>query len=377
MTPYIIGLDVRYIVQLFLLLLVAAPTAAEPEAREAELAEIRRNIARLETRVNEMRGRETKLEDQLRRVNLELELQEIQLTEATAAHQLAAERSAATEAEIARLEIALDEINNDLRRRLGGLYLLGRQGYLRLFLSLDPDVDLLPALRQLRFLARRDRTTIERYTETRDRLAGKRRQLASERRSMALWRDREQERRDSLAAMRRRQQRTLAKVVDERRRLRQQAQALQDKERRFARLIESLSQGLLSPLEGTPIQDFRGALDWPFRGRVTSPFGPRLDPRYRTEVPHNGIDVATVAGAEIRSIFPGQVLYSSRFEGYGQMVVLHHPGRAFTLYAGLAELAVAKGDTLDLGAVLGTATEVLYFEIRIDSQPRDPLEWLR
>ncbi len=360
-----------------LLLLLALPAAAQDDTREAELAEIRRQIARLETRVAEVKGRESGLEDRLRRVNLELELQETQLAEATAAHQLAAARSTATEAEIGRLEAALEGIRDDLRRRIGGLYRLGRHGYLRLFLSLDPDVDLLPALRQLRFLVRRDRDTIERYTETRDELAGQREVLAAERREMALWQAREQERRDTLAAARRRQERVLAEVVRERRRLAEEARELQEKERRFAKLIESLSGGLLTPLDGAPIQDFQGALDWPYRGEVTSPFGPRLDPRYRTEVPHNGIDLATPAGAEIRSIYPGQVLYSAEFEGYGPMVVLHHPGRAFTLYAGLEELTVGKGDTLELGARLGTASEVLYFEIRIDGQPRDPLEWLR
>ncbi len=358
---------------------VAQPGEPEDQVarREAELAEIRQQISRLETRVAEMRGRETNLEDRLRRVNLELELQEVQLEEATAAHDLAAERAEEAEVEIARLEVALAAIRGDLQRRMGGLYRLGRHGYLRLFLSMTPDVDLLPAIRQLRFLARRDQTTIEQYSVTRDRLAAQRQHLADERQEMALWQAREQERRDALAALRQRQQRVLANVARERQRLAEQARELQEKERRFARLIESLSGGLLTPLDGTPIQDFRGALDWPFRGEVTLPFGPRLDPRYRTEVPHNGIDIATAGGAEIRSIYPGQVLYSSQFEGYGPMVVLHHPGRAFTLYAGLAELAVAKGDTVELGAVLGTARETLYFEIRVDNEPRDPIEWLR
>ncbi len=360
-----------------LFLFLAAPLAADGDAREAELAEIRSEIVRLEAQVTEMRGRETSIEDRLRRVNVELELQEIQLTEATAAYQLAAARAESTEAEIATLESAMAEIRDDLGRRIAGLYRLGRQGYLRLFLSLDPDVDLLPAIRQLRFLVRRDRTTIERYTETRDRLTTERQQLAVERREMALWQTREQERRDALATARRGQQRLLARVTREREQLAEQARELQEKERRFARLIESLSGGLLKPLGGEPIQDFRGALDWPFRGDVTSPFGPRLDPRYRTEVPHNGIDVATTAGAEVRSVFPGQVLYSSEFEGYGPMIVLHHPGRVFTLYAGLADLTVGKGDTVALGAALGTATDVLYFEIRVDGEPHDPLEWLR
>ena len=106
-------------------------------------------------------------------------------------------------------------------------------------------------------------------------------------------------------------------------------------------------------------------------------FGPRLDPRYRTEVPHNGLDVEVAAGTEVRAIFPGKVLYAAQFEGYGTMVVVYHSGRAFTLYAGLRSLAVAKDDMLSLGEVLGTAAETLYFEIRIDNQPEDPADWLR
>ncbi len=356
---------------------IAQDTADDDDPREAELATLRLEITELETRLVAMRGRETSLEDQLARVKLELELQQAQLDEATAAFELAEERTQATAVEVETLENDLATLRDDLRRRLVGLYRLGGRGYLRLFLSLEPNADLLPAIRQLRFLAQRDRQTIERFTATRDALDTRRLQLAEERQEMDVWRQREQERRDTLAAMRRRQERTLAQVARERQRLMQRTKALQDKERKLAKLIGSLLEGRLSPLGGTPIQDFRGALDWPVTGDVTAKFGPRLDPRYRTEVPHNGIDIASTTGAEVRSIFPGQVLYASEFEGYGPMVVVHHPGRVFTLYAGLGELQVGKGDKLALGHILGSATDVLYFEIRIEDQPQDPLGWLR
>ncbi len=301
----------------------------------------------------------------------------MQLVEAKTAFELAAARSAETEAEIEGLESAMAALRDDLRRRLAGLYRLGRQGYLRLFLSLKPDADLLPAIRQLRFLVRRDQITVERYGATRRELVGKREQLAAEQREMGLWQQREQERRDALASTRRRRELTLARVAREREELAARARALQEKERKLTRLVDSLVEGSLAPLDGTPIQDFRGALDWPFKGEVVSGFGPRKDPRYRTEVPHNGIDVATEEGASIGAIFPGEVLYAAEFEGYGLMVVVHHPGRVFTLYAGLAALRAGKGDMLSLGQEVGTATDVLYFEIRLENQPQDPLEWLR
>jgi murein hydrolase activator len=110
---------------------------------------------------------------------------------------------------------------------------------------------------------------------------------------------------------------------------------------------------------------------------VTAGFGPRRDPRYQTLVPHNGIDIATTAGAEVRAVYPGRVLFASPFRGYGPTVVLHHPGRVFTLYAGLASLRVGRDAMVSLNDVVGMAADSLYFEIRVDNRPENPLEWLR
>ncbi len=359
-----------------LLALLAAPLPAQ-DPRQAELAEIRAEIRRLEARLAETRSREASLEGRLAGVKVELALQEAQLAEATAAFELAESQAAATEGKIAELEVALVELRADLRQRLGGLYRLGRQGYLRLFLSLDPDVELLPAIRQLRFLVRRDQHTLERYTATREELGTQREVLLARRQEMERWQQQEQERRDGLVRVRRRHERLLSQVSRERRRLAERSTTLQDKAQKLGRMIQALVGESSAPLAGTPIQEFRGALDWPIRGEVVGSFGPRRDPQYKTEVPHNGVDLRTEPGAQVRAVFPGEVLYSSQFEGYGPMVVVHHPGRAFTLYAGLAQLKPGKGDVLSLGDVVGTATETLYFEIRIENQPEDPLHWLR
>ena len=130
-------------------------------------------------------------------------------------------------------------------------------------------------------------------------------------------------------------------------------------------------------LSDRPIQEFRGLLDWPARGRVTVGFGPRLDPRYGTRVPHDGVDIATVPGEPVRLVYPGRVVYAADFEGYGPTVVVQHAGRAFTLYAGLEAVSVARNDLLSLNSVLGRAGATLYFEIRIDNRPEDPERWAR
>ncbi len=156
-------------------------------------------------------------------------------------------------------------------------------------------------------------------------------------------------------------------------------EALVEKARKLSTFMSALTGTGHEPLDGRPMQDFEGVLDWPVAGTVDVPFGPRRDPRYKTEVPHHGVDlrVESGSGSAVRAVYPGEVLFSGPFEGYGDMVVVHHPGRVFSLYAGLETIDVERGATVALGDALGTSGETLYFEIRRENQPEDPTTWLR
>jgi septal ring factor EnvC (AmiA/AmiB activator) len=70
-------------------------------------------------------------------------------------------------------------------------------------------------------------------------------------------------------------------------------------------------------------------------------------------------------------------VFAAPFQGYGPTVIVQHPGRAFSLYAGLSELRVGKEGMLSLGDAVGLASDKLYFEIRVENRPEDPLDWLR
>lgn len=357
-----------------------APLAAQapPSPRERDLAEIRREIARLEGEVGAARARERGLAEALAAAELDLALQERRVAEAAAARELAEERVAAAEAGVARLGGELAAARSSLERRLAGLYRLGREGPLRLLLAVEPGADLPAAVRLLRYLVRRDARAVDDYVAARERLLAERRRLAEERGEVERWLAEAEERRRELAAARGRQARLLARARAEREELAARAEGLIDKERKLSNLLDFLYGRARAPLSGRPIQEFRGVLDWPVAGAVTVPFGPRTDPRYRTEVPHNGIEITPAEGAaRARAVYPGRVLFAAPFEGYGPTVVVHHAGRVFTLYAGLAELRVRQGDVLELGDPVGTVTGALYFELRSENRPEDPERWLR
>jgi septal ring factor EnvC (AmiA/AmiB activator) len=341
-----------------------------------EVAAIRAEVARLEDQLRGLRVREDDLGARLSRLGVEISLQQARVDEATLARTEADRGVTSATAAAGQLEERLATQRAGLERSVSTLYRMGRGLPVRALLSLRADGDLPAAVRSLRFLAQRDFRAVASYRENRRRLEAERELLAARREEATRWLGRERERQVALVAARNRQQGLLEANLGEARRIEGLATDLNEREGRLSTLVDLVAQG--SPeLAGRSVRDFRGALEWPVDGRVTAEFGPRLDPRYKTRVPHRGIDVTTAPGTEVRAVYGGRVLYAGAFEDLGNLVVLRHPGGVTTLTSGLQALRVAKDDVLTFGAVVGRASEVVYFEVRVEQRPEDPRQWLR
>jgi len=128
----------------------------------------------------------------------------------------------------------------------------------------------------------------------------------------------------------------------------------------------------------------QGALQWPVRGTVIEEFGRQRNPKFATYTVNNGLKIEAVAGTEVHAIFQGTVLFSQWFKGYGNLIILDHGNRIFTLYGNLKGPTVASGDHVVMGQVIAgvgeseeTSEGHLYFEVRSDNHPEDPRKWLR
>ena len=107
-------------------------------------------------------------------------------------------------------------------------------------------------------------------------------------------------------------------------------------------------------------------------------FGRRKHPRFDTYTVHNGIEIEAPPDAPVRAVHEGRVVFADRFRGYGLMVVMDHGGKHHSLYAQLADVAVAVGQEVATGTVLGTADPAgaagpgVYFEMRYQGPPGGP-----
>jgi lipoprotein YgeR len=125
----------------------------------------------------------------------------------------------------------------------------------------------------------------------------------------------------------------------------------------------------------------RPALRWPLttiRVVVGSPFGTRWGKS------HQGIDLPAPIGTPVFAAADGRVVYAgSGIRGYGNLVVLKHPGDLLTVYAHNSVLLVSEGQAVHVGdriALVGQSGHAtgphLHFEVRTGQIPRDPMSYL-
>ena len=126
-----------------------------------------------------------------------------------------------------------------------------------------------------------------------------------------------------------------------------------------------------------------GTLAWPVGGPVTSPFGWRIHPIFGDRRLHTGIDLGSAAGASIHAAGNGTVILAGSWGGYGRTVVIDHGGGLSSLYAHQSSIAVAEGQRVLAGDVIGyigctgfCTGPHLHFEVREVGAPVDPMLWL-
>ena len=355
----------------------SVPASPPPSAPDERLRTVQQRRMALQRDLARLRSEERSLLGEVERLELEVRLRGEELRETQLVLQRTSEQMDATLRRARQLESSIAAARPVLATRARALYTLGELSYLRMLLSVDRPSDIFRGYRFVSALARRDNQRIAGFRSDLAALAATRAELERRtREALELRRSLERTRR-ALDADRRRKEQLLTEIVD---RKETHAAYLQELEAAENRLQQML-QGLTTDDVAVPIPAFKGSLPWPVAGRIRVAFGRRKHPRFETYTVENGIEIEAPENTPVSAVHEGAVVFADRFRGYGLMVVLDHGGKHHSLYAHLNELRVQTGETVAAGRVLGTAGSSLegpgiYFEVRFQGRPEDPLEWL-
>jgi septal ring factor EnvC (AmiA/AmiB activator) len=356
-----------------------AAVAAQEPAKDAEEA-----IRLLAQQVGDIAGKQQGVLDRLellkRRVRLdELMLQRIQ-------NQQAQTQRAVAQAEERSRQLAEREgaARSYLLRRMRQQYALGVLQQYRLLFAANSTQDLRTAGFYLSYLGTRDAKSLQVIHTLRRDQEQARAELQAAQERLARQSEEAARERDSLRA----EETNLSRLLDQLGRERQTAQAGLDETLAAAkamdRYVNDLAFRTRVDLFSQNMAAARGSLPFPCRGKVIRGFGEFVHPRFRTRVPHPGLDIASPLGAPACAVFGGVVEFADWLSGYGYTVILSHPGGFFTVYGHLDQIRVKKDATVAQGQPVGLVgqsaaleTSSLYFELRQGGKAVDPLVWLK
>ena len=137
----------------------------------------------------------------------------------------------------------------------------------------------------------------------------------------------------------------------------------------------------------TPSNEFTGAnfaalkgkLRLPVRGDVTNRFGAS---REDSGISWKGLFIKASEGAEVKSVANGRVVFADWLRGFGNLIIVDHGDGYMSLYGNNQAVLKQVGDSVRAGDAIasvgnsgGNETNGLYYELRRQSRPFDPLSW--
>jgi murein hydrolase activator len=375
-----------------LLFSTLVPTSGVCAERE-QLEALRARIEKLRLSISDTEGARNEVRDQLRdseraisATNRELRALAARREALRAESRSLSERRRAAESELAARR-------ESLGRSLVQRYLYGGQGYVRVALSgRDPT----QTARELQYYGYLTAAQARLIAGLRELLAQARdieRELAQKGAELESVESAQRVRRTELAREQGARRATLARVSSRLREQRREVRGLQRDETRLARLVQEIAKVLANapgalrnealPEAGAPDRRFaslKGTLRLPARGEVANRFGaarPGGGPMWK------GLFIRAPAGREVRAVAGGRVVFAEWLRGFGNLLIIDHGDAYLTIYGNNEALLRQVGDVVRTGEVVattgnsgGSQNSGIYFELRHEGRPFDPLRWV-
>ena len=203
--------------------------------------------------------------------------------------------------------------------------------------------------------------------------------------------------RSSLEQDKRIRMQVLRKISTQLKQQRREITRLQRDESRLAQLVKRLSKMLARPkgkgngqflndslpdnnFSGSPFDALKGKLHLPAKGVVSNRFGSR---RPDSTVLWKGLFLRAAADQPVKAVAAGRVVFADWMRGFGNLLIIDHGKGYMSLYGNNETLYKQVGDVISGGDTVaavgnsgGNEDYGLYFELRHEGIPLDPMQWV-
>ena len=131
--------------------------------------------------------------------------------------------------------------------------------------------------------------------------------------------------------------------------------------------------------DGIDFRKLKGKLKLPVKGKIIHKFNSK---RKDTGVAWKGVFIKAKEGGDVYAIASGKVVFSDWIKGFGNIIIIDHGKGYMSLYGNNSSLLKESNDIVKGGSVIaivgnsgGNSTNGLYYELRKNSKPFNPIKW--
>jgi murein hydrolase activator len=283
---------------------------------------------------------------------------------------------------LSRTEVSYNQLKNLLNKRLVAFYKYAKRGYLRIFTNVNDLTQLNHMIKYLRVILDKDLNIMKQAS--REHQNYKQQVSIIEKQFNAVTGIEKEESSKMLALKTDLENKVLllSRIHKEKEFYETAVKELGSATENLKNTIKNLDY-IETKVSSLPsgFGDLKGRLPLPLMGKIEKENKKSADNIFNSL---KGIYITGPFGADVRSVFHGRVDYSGQLKGYGQVIVINHGERFFTISAYLSHRNKAEGEKVEKGEVIGQVGETgllagpaLYFEIRKGDDNLDPLKWLK
>jgi len=372
------------ILSIFYLTAFFNPYAADASSSIEKLSEIKKSIKRSLNKVKKDKKQEKSIQVKIKDINKNIGSKEKEIKRF--------DRSIAnTNKEINILSVEIDMMVNKMKNRkevlkdyIKALHKRQYDSNMLILVSANDYQDFIKKSRYVSLIADHNGKIINTYKEDLNKIESKKKNLLNLQASLNSNKSKAHNKKKKLESDKKKKGELFSKVRSRRVSHEKKIKELEQSSIKLQKMMTNLkSKKMPSAIIGSGFESQKGALPWPANGRVITSYGKYKD-KYNVIVNKNGIDISVKQGEISKAIAGGRVVFSGKFKGYGNLIIIDHGNGYHSLYGNLSETSIQESVLLVEGMDVGTINDspksgkpVLYFEIRHKGRPVNPLKWLQ
>jgi murein DD-endopeptidase MepM/ murein hydrolase activator NlpD len=353
--------------------------AGELEDALKEQEQLQQKEQQARGQLNELTYTGDKLKAQIKDLAAQITVAKNDLNQKQVAYNKAQQEVTLAEKELNEQKQELENRREVLRQRVRNIYVEGQISYLDILFQSKNLSDFITRLEYFNKLVENDQKILADIAKEKELIEQKAQELQTRRDQAAKLKNQAAEAKAALDSKNQQHQVALSQNKKAQDAIFDQIEKMEADSNAIAAKIRQLTATSSGKVHGTI-----STYPLPGYNEISDAYGWRIHPITHKKSLHTGTDIPAPTGTPVKAAGTGVVIMAGWYGAYGNAVIIDHGGGYTSLYGHNSKLAVSVGDNVTAGQIIAYVGSTgwstgphLHFEVRVNGEPTDPLQFFR